>query len=68
MICVGIVSEERSGLRLDVTVPAFYALVCAALNLAGPRLGTPLVTFGIGALVGIVAAAVLQSVRLFIGG
>lgn len=53
---------------MDVTSMVFYALVCGLLSFAGPRLGTPLVRFGIGALVGIIAAAVLPSVRVVVGG
>ena len=53
---------------MDITALVFYALICGVLSLAGPRLGTPLIRFGIGALVGVVAAAVLPSVRLVVGG
>lgn len=52
---------------MDVTALAFYALVCGVLSWAGPRLGQPLLRFGIGALVGIVAAAVLPAVRATLG-
>ena len=40
---------------MDVTALTFYAIVCGVLRWAGPRLGQPVVRFGIGALVGIVA-------------
>lgn len=48
---------------MDVTALAFYALVCALLSLAAPRLGTPFARLAIGALVGIAAAALLPMLR-----
>ncbi|NKX45245.1 hypothetical protein [Roseicyclus persicicus] len=48
---------------MDVTALAFYAAVCALLSLAAPRLGTPLLRLGVGALVGIAAAALLPVLR-----
>jgi hypothetical protein len=48
---------------MDTTSLAFYAIVCALLSLAAPRLGRPLVRFGIGAVVGIAAAALLPELR-----
>ncbi|MCK0149963.1 hypothetical protein MWU54_08020 [Marivita sp. S6314] len=53
---------------MDVTALAFYALVCGVLGWAAPRLGVPLVRFGIGALVGIIAASILPVVRAVMGG
>lgn len=52
---------------MDLTALLFYALVCGLLSWAGPRLGAPFVRFGIGAMVGIVAAAVLPSLRALVG-
>ena len=52
---------------MDVTALAFYAAVCGLLSLAGPRLGAPLTRMGIGALVGIAAAALLPAIRAQIG-
>ncbi|WJY23366.1 hypothetical protein QTA57_03855 [Fontisubflavum oceani] len=50
-----------------MTALAFYAAVCGLLSLAGPRLGAPLTRLGIGALVGIAAAALLPAIRAQIG-
>ena len=52
---------------MDTTTLAFYAIICALLSLASPRLGRPLVRLGIGALVGIAAAALLPWVRATFG-
>lgn len=52
---------------MDPVALVFYAIVCACLGLAGPRLGAPLARLGIGAAVGIVAAAVLPALRGMIG-
>ena len=52
---------------MDVTALTFYAIVCGVLSWAGPRLGQPVVRFGIGALVGIVAATALPTLRGVIG-
>ncbi|KNG94504.1 hypothetical protein ATO11_03535 [Pseudaestuariivita atlantica] len=48
---------------MDTTALVFYALICGGLSLAGPRLGAPFLRFGIGAAVGIAAAAILPLVR-----
>ena len=53
---------------MDVTALIFYAIICGALGLAGPRLGRPLLRLGIGAGVGILAAALLPGLRGLIGG
>lgn len=53
---------------MDVVALGFYALVCGVLSWAGPRLGTPIMRFAIGAVVGIVAASLLPSVRIVLGG
>lgn len=52
---------------MDFVALAFYAVVCGVLSLAGPKLGAPTVRFGIGATVGIVAAAILPSLRALLG-
>ncbi len=48
---------------MDPVTLLFYALVCGALGWAGPRLGAPLIRFGIGAVVGVLAASVLPLVH-----
>lgn len=48
---------------MDMTALVFYACICGCLSLAGPRLGAPFVRFGIGAAVGIAAAALLPVIR-----
>ena len=53
---------------MDVTALVFYAIVCGVLSLSGPRLGRPAIRFGIGALVGVVAAAIRPSIRVVVGG
>lgn len=52
---------------MDPVALVFYAIVCALLSLAGPRLGRPLVRLGIGALVGVLAAALLPTLRVALG-
>jgi len=53
---------------MDMIALAFYAIVCAVLSLAAPRLGAPLARFGIGAAVGLLAAATLPVLRQIITG
>lgn len=48
---------------MDLLGMVFYALICGALGLAGPRLGPPVIRFGIGAAVGLVAVTVLPILR-----
>lgn len=48
---------------MDITALIFYALVCALLSMASPRLGTPVKRLAIGAVVGIAAAALLPVIR-----
>ncbi|MEM7722795.1 MAG: hypothetical protein AAF376_10505 [Pseudomonadota bacterium] len=48
---------------MDITALIFYAIVCALLSMASPRLGTPVKRLAIGAAVGIVAAALLPILR-----
>ncbi len=52
---------------MDPVSLVFYAIVCGCLGLAGPRLGTAPVRLGIGAMVGVVAVAVLPSLRSLLG-
>lgn len=51
---------------MDTVALVFYAAVCGALSWAGPRLGRAPVRFGIGVLVGVIAAAVLPWVRMLL--
>lgn len=52
---------------MDFTALGFYALVCGALSFAAPRLGPALSRFAIGALVGVLAALFLPSLKTFLG-
>lgn len=52
---------------MDPVAIIFYAIICAGLSLASPRMGRPFVRLAIGAAVGIVAAAVLPALRAAIG-
>ena len=52
---------------MDVTALIFYAIICGVLSMAAPSLGRPLARLGIGAVVGIVAAALLPVLRGAIG-
>ncbi len=45
----------------------FYGVVCGVLGWAGPRLGAPPVRFGIGVVVGIVAATLVPVLRGMLG-
>ena len=53
---------------MDVTALVFYAIICGCLSLAGPRLGAPFLRLGIGAAVGVTAAALLPVIRGMLGG
>ncbi len=48
---------------MDIIALGFYAVVCGALSFFAPNLGTSFVRFGIGAVVGIIAATVLPILR-----
>jgi len=48
---------------MDPFVLAFYAVVCAGLGAAGPRLGRLWLRLAIGAVVGLSAAALLPVLR-----
>ncbi|WP_168193047.1 hypothetical protein [Rhodophyticola sp. CCM32] len=50
-----------------MTALIFYAAICGVLSLAGPRLGAPLMRLGIGACVGVIAAAILPVIRGMMG-
>ena len=52
---------------MDPVALIFYAAVCGLLSLAGPRLGKPMVRLGIGAVVGILAAALLPTIKGALG-
>lgn len=52
---------------MDPVSLGFYATVCGLLGLAGPRLGLWPIRLGIGALVGVVAVAVLPHVKTLLG-
>ena len=52
---------------MDVVNLAFYAIVCGVLGWAGPNLGAPLVRLGIGAGVGVAAAALLPQLKSLVG-
>ncbi len=53
---------------MDYTALVFYAVICGLLSLAAPNLGTPFVRLGVGAVVGIAAAALLPLLRGVLGG
>jgi hypothetical protein len=48
---------------MDYISLGFYAAVCGLLSLVAPGLGNMLARLGIGALVGIVAAALLPAFK-----
>lgn len=52
---------------MDPFVLGFYAIVCGILGWVAPNLGTPFVRFGIGAVVGIVAAGLMPILRSGLG-
>lgn len=52
---------------MDPVSLGFYATVCGLLGLAGPRLGTAPFRLAIGALVGVVAVAVLPQIKTLLG-
>jgi hypothetical protein len=52
---------------MDAVNLIFYAVVCGALGWAGPKLGAPVMRFGIGAGVGLVAASVLPLLKQGLG-
>ncbi|MCI5109035.1 MAG: hypothetical protein MRY75_00650 [Marivita sp.] len=52
---------------MDFTAMAFYALVCGGLGAVVPRFDRFWIRFGVAALVGIAAAAVLPLLRGVLG-
>ena len=52
---------------MDLTVLAFYAVICGLLSLVSPRLGTPLVRVAVGAVVGVAAATLLPFLLAALG-
>lgn len=52
---------------MDLTAIVFYAAVCGVHSMAAPNMGGRVSRLTIGAVVGIVAAAVLPIVRGFFG-
>jgi hypothetical protein len=52
---------------VDPFVLTFYAVICAGLSWAAPNLGRPAVRLGVGAVVGVLAAALLPTVRASLG-
>ncbi|MDJ0821718.1 MAG: hypothetical protein QNJ09_07915 [Paracoccaceae bacterium] len=52
---------------MDPFLLVYYGLICAVLGLVAPQLGNRWLRFGIGALVGVGAVAVLPFVRGMIG-
>lgn len=52
---------------MDPITLGFYALVCGALSAFAPASLKPLLRFGIGAVVGIVAATILPMLRGIVG-
>jgi hypothetical protein len=53
---------------MDPVTLAFYALVCAVLSLFAPRLGGRTARLIVGALVGVLAAALLPLLRSGLSG
>jgi hypothetical protein len=52
---------------MDTTALAFYAAICGILSMAAPALGSPYIRLGVGAAVGIVAAAALPLIQQAFG-
>jgi hypothetical protein len=52
---------------MDPVTLTFYAVVCGLLGLAGPTLGRPMIRLGIGAAIGLIAAAALPTIRTSLG-
>jgi len=52
---------------MDAFVLLFYAVICGALSWVAPNLGSSVMRLGVGAGVGIAAAAVLPIVRSALG-
>ena len=52
---------------MDPVSLGFYASVCGLLGLAGPKLGAAPIRLGVGAIVGVIAVAVLPHVKSLLG-
>jgi len=52
---------------MDPVVLTFYAVICGILSLAAPWLGRPFSRLAVGAVVGILGAALLPSIRAILG-
>lgn len=52
---------------MDIITVSYYAVVCGVLGMAGPKLGGTVVRLIIGAIVGVIAATLLPTVRLIAG-
>lgn len=52
---------------MDPITLVFYAVVCACLSWAAPKLGAAWVRFGVGAAVGLAAATLLPLAREAMG-
>jgi len=52
---------------MDPITITFYAVICGVLSMVAPNLGGTIPRLGIGAIVGILAAAVLPVIRSIIG-
>lgn len=48
---------------MDIISLVFYAVVCGALSIFAPNLGSTFTRMGIGAVVGIAAAAILPMLK-----
>ncbi len=53
---------------MDPIALVFYAVICGLLSLFAPSLGGMLPRLALGAVVGIVAAALLPALKALIGG
>lgn len=52
---------------MDPFVLIFYAVICGGLGLVAPNLGSPAIRLGVGAGIGIAAAALLPIIRGILG-
>ena len=52
---------------MDVTALIFYAAVCGVLSMFAPNMGGRMSRLAIGAVVGVIAAALLPFLRGFFG-
>ncbi|MFV1874794.1 MULTISPECIES: hypothetical protein [Nioella] len=52
---------------MDPVTLTFYAVVCGLLGLVSPNLGRPAIRLGIGAVVGLIAAGALPTIRASLG-